>query len=276
VSGGGDGVNPMLAVWHDGRPTIGCLCELPTAMTAEIVAQAGFDWVCVDWQHGAMDAESVAAVVHMLSTHGTAPVVRVPANEAWLIQKALDAGAYGVIIPMVDSRDDAQRAIAACRFAPEGGRSFGPFRAASVVSSEPELVNRRVFCIVMVETAAGLEAIDEIATTPGLDGIFIGPWDLTLSMGLPLGSEHAIQVELDRILAAGRRHGVPVGLACASPEMARAALTDGFAFVTAGTDREFLAASAVATARAARGAERVPTAPLEQMICRMVLHSNDA
>ena len=160
--------------------------SIGNAYTAEVMANLGFDWLCVDLQHGLIDYQDLTAMLPAISTTETTPIVRVPWNEPYEIMKALDAGAYGVIVPMVNNREEALRAVSACRYPPVGLRSFGPIRAAlyggrgySVES------NGEIACIVMIETAEALENLQDIVTTPGVDGVYIGPSDLALALGLP-------------------------------------------------------------------------------------------
>ena len=122
--------NTALAAWRDDQQTIGCWLSLGNAYSAEAMAKMGFDWVCVDLQHGLLDYQDLTYMLPAISNSNATPLVRVPWNEPYEIMKALDAGAYGVIVPMVNSREEAQQAVAACRYPPDGNRSFGPIRAA--------------------------------------------------------------------------------------------------------------------------------------------------
>src|SRR5215207_10499160 len=159
---------------------------VPGSIGAEILAGAGVDYVCVDQQHGVIDYDSMVPMFQAIRAEGAAPITRVLSNDPFLIMKALDAGSWGVIVPLVNSAEDAARAASACRYPPQGIRSFGPVRAAGVIGSrDPEKLGGEVLCLVMVETREALERVDEIAATPGVDGIYIGPADLALSLGLP-------------------------------------------------------------------------------------------
>src|SRR5438552_6149692 len=140
------------------RQTVGW-CEIPSAFSAEVMSRSGFDWVCVDWQHGLAGAETLGTMIQAISMNGVAPLVRVPFNEPWLIQKALDLGAFGVVVPMVNSADEARRAAQSCQYAPAGFRSFGPIRSASVIGTDPRTVDSNVLCIVMIETLPGYENV---------------------------------------------------------------------------------------------------------------------
>lgn len=243
--------NPLRDRWESGGAAVGTWCEIPNAFTADILGRAGFDFVAVDWQHGLHGFESLLAVVHAISVGGTVPIVRVPVNAEWAIQKALDVGAFGVIVPLVGSAEEAAAAAAACRHAPRGVRSYGPIRASGAITDDPDHVNEQVLCIPMIETVSGIANIAGIASTPGVDALIIGPYDLSLSMEIPFGSPE-IAPAVEAVLRAGVKHGVPVGRHFDTPEAAHAGYEQGFSFVTIGTDREMFAATAVATAAAAR------------------------
>jgi 4-hydroxy-2-oxoheptanedioate aldolase len=227
-------------------PAVGLWASIPSSLTAEVAAAAGADYVVVDQQHGAVDPAVLMAMLQAIQGAGAAPLVRVAGNEPWPVGNALDLGAIGVIVPMVHDREQAARAVSACRYAPEGERSFGVLRGAAVP---------RPLCLVMVETLAGLDNVDEIAGTPGLDGVYIGPSDLALSLGLEptLRLEHPSVLEaIERVRAACERHGVAAGLHCLTAEDAAGFADRGFAMITAGGDLLTLRDSlrrALATAR---------------------------
>src|SRR5918999_1763656 len=208
-------LNPLKAAWAEGRTAFGLWSAIPSSFIADLAAAAGFDYLCVDQQHGLIGYESMVPMLQAIRAEGAAPITRVLSSDPFLIMKALDAGALGVIAPLVNSAEDAARAVAACRYPPRGMRSYGPVRAAGVIGSrDPEDLAGEVLCIVMVETREGLERVEEIAAEPGLDGIYIGPSDLALSLDLPptldiQEGEHAEAV--GRIREACHRHGVAAG-----------------------------------------------------------------
>lgn len=222
--------------WAKDETVFGVWAALPCAFSAELVCVPGVDYVCIDQQHGLVDYPQMLAMLRAIEGRGTVPLTRVPAGEAWLIGKALDAGVQGVVVPMVSNRAEAAAAVAACRYFPEGRRSYGPVRATMVMESRDlAVLGRQVLCFVMVETREGVERVDEIASTPGLDGIYIGPADLALGLGLPPDldkeePEHVAAVE--RILAACRRHGIVPGIQCGSGKSAQRFAERGFRFVT--------------------------------------------
>ncbi|HEV8225208.1 MAG TPA: aldolase/citrate lyase family protein [Rubrobacteraceae bacterium] len=248
--------NPLKAAWEEGRAAFGLWSVMPGTTGAEILAKAGADYVCVDQQHGVIDYGSMAPMFQAIRAGGAAPITRVLSNDPFLIMKALDAGSWGVIVPLVNSAEDAARAVSACRYPPQGIRSFGPVLAADVIGSrDPEELGGKVVCLVMVETREALERVGEIAATPGLDGVYIGPSDLALSLGLPptleiMEGEHAEAVE--RIREACHRNGIAAGIHSPSGEWARRHAQAGFDLITVASDAPLLRAAAgqeMATAR---------------------------
>ncbi|MEZ5560483.1 MAG: aldolase/citrate lyase family protein [Pseudomonadales bacterium] len=249
--------NMTLARWRAGEQTIGCWLSLANSHTAESLAQLGFDWVCVDLQHGLLDYKDLTHMLPAISRSAATPIVRVPWNEPYEIMKALDAGAYGVIVPMVNNRAEALQAVAACRYPPDGNRSFGPIRAALYGGrGYAAEANGQIACIGMIETREGLDNLEEIVTTPGLDAVYIGPADLGLALGLPpVGDtdhpEHAAAVR--RIQEACRNAGIAVGIHTSSLAYAQRYLSAGFNMVTLGSDAGFMLGAAGRELAAARG-----------------------
>jgi 4-hydroxy-2-oxoheptanedioate aldolase len=203
---------------------------------------------------------------HMLpaiSTTETTPLVRVSGNNPAEIMKVLDAGAMGVIVPLVNNRAEAAAAISACRYPPDGTRSFGPIRAALYGGrGYAAEANGQIACIVMIETKEGIEKVEEIVTTPGLGGVYIGPSDLALSIGLPpLGdtdnADHMATVE--KILSTCKRHKVPAGIHTGGLDYTKKRLEMGFDFVTLGSDAGFMSRLAAVELAAARGSAQRQT-----------------
>ena len=241
--------NTSLATWRAGGSTVGGWLSIGNAYTAETMANLGFDWLCVDLQHGMISHSDLAAMLPAISTGAATPLVRVPWNEPREIMKALDAGAYGVIVPMVNNQDEAAQAVAACRYPPAGMRSFGPIRAALYGGpGYTAEANEQLACIAMVETEEGLANLDAIAATPGLDAIYIGPADLAFALGLTPGQDddpkHVEAVA--SILAACRRHGIAAGIHTGSLAYTRQYLEQGFNLVALGSDGGFMARAAAA------------------------------
>jgi 4-hydroxy-2-oxoheptanedioate aldolase len=231
-------------VWDRGDVNLGGWCVLGSPLAAELIARVGFDWVCVDTQHGVTGHEQMVAMLTALSVTDTPAFVRVAGNEGHLIGRALDAGAQGVIVPMVNSAEEARRAVSACRYAPEGLRSWGPIRASlGVVGYDPEVGNRRVICAVMVETAAGVEAIESIVEVPGVDAVYVGPNDLTVSYGKPPSSgldDPESKAAIARIARACSSRGVVAGIHCPDVETALAWRGLGYRMFTVATDGLFV------------------------------------
>ncbi|MFM7119578.1 MAG: HpcH/HpaI aldolase family protein [Gammaproteobacteria bacterium] len=252
--------NASLAKWRAGEPTIGAWLSLANTHTAELLAHAGFDWICVDLQHGLLDYGDLRHMLPAISGTPTTPLVRVAGNNPAEIMKVLDAGAMGVIVPLVNNRAEAAAAVAACRYPPDGMRSFGPVRAALYGGrGYAAEANDQIACIVMIETKEGIANLEEIVTTPGLGGVYIGPSDLAFALGLPpVGdTENPLHVEtVDRILAACRRHGVPAGIHTSSLPWAQRRLAAGFQFVTLGSDAGFMMSAAARELAAARGTQQ--------------------
>jgi 4-hydroxy-2-oxoheptanedioate aldolase len=240
------------------QPALGIWINIPDAFVAEAMGTIGFDYVCLDLQHGLSDLASLRHSLMALRTSSAVPVVRVLRNDAGLIGQALDYGAVGVIVPMVDTPEQAANAVAACRYAPIGVRSFGPLRHSLRGPIDPATMNREARCIVMVETAAGLANVEKIAEVPGLDGIYIGPSDLAISLGVPVSefaSSAVHRAALHRIRDAALGAGIIAGLHCAGVASARVALADGFTMITTAADANLLRQGAAQTLAGVRAAD---------------------
>jgi 4-hydroxy-2-oxoheptanedioate aldolase len=246
--------------WASGATAFGGWCTMGSPFSAELLGSSGFDYVCVDLQHGLSDLELGWTMVQALRGTDAAPVVRVPYNHTPWPGKALDAGAEAVIVPMVNSRADAEMAAAACRYPPLGVRSFGPVRSGLLLGDDPVAVNAAVVCLVMIETVHAVAAADEICSTPGVDGVYIGPADLSVSMSGSLAAmgsqEHADALETVR--RACERSGIVPGLHTGGGAQARAYAEAGFKMCTLGTDAALLRTTArneLAVAREGGGGE---------------------
>ncbi len=258
--------NAALKAWREDGRTVGCWLSLANVHTAEALANVGFDWLCIDLQHGLLDYQDLTCMLPAISASAATPLVRVPWNEPYEIMKALDAGAYGVIVPMVNDRAEAEQAVAACRYPPEGIRSFGPIRAALYGGrGYAREANRHIACVAMIETRRGLDNLEEIVSTPGLDAVYIGPADLALALGIPVtgDSDHPDHArEVTRILEACKRARIGAGIHTSSLAFASRYLEAGFNMVTLGSDLGFLlraAAADLAAVRSGAPAERETT-----------------
>ena len=181
-------MNSLKSVWSEGKTALGAWLSLRDPFVAEAAATSGFDYVCIDMQHGLADYEQTVAMLTRSARTPTVPIVRVPWNEQGIIGRVLDAGAMGVIIPMVNSPEEAKRAVDACRYAPVGTRSFGPLSAGMRYGGAYfGAANESVACIPMIETRGAVETLDDILAVPGIDAVYVGPADLSVTYGLPPG-----------------------------------------------------------------------------------------
>ena len=244
-------------IWNSSGTTLGGWLSVPSAMTAEATARAGFDYVCLDVQHGAIDYSDVVTMIPAIELGGSRPIARAPWNEPGMIGKLLDAGAHGVIIPMVNTAAEAEAAVRACRYAPAGARSSGP-TLVQMRTDRPyfEWARDNVACIPMIETVQAVENLDEILTVPGIDAVYVGPSDLSITLGLGPGNhdESAVFVEaLDTIAAACARAGIVAGIH-ATGALAADRLDRGYRMATVAGDVQAMKAGLAAELAQARGA----------------------
>ncbi len=225
---------------------------MPTSVSSEVMSATGLDYVCLDMQHGLIGYVDMVPMLQAMD--GPTPVVRVLENTPGHIGKALDAGAMGVIVPMVNSRAECEAAMRAARYAPGGSRSFGPTRAAQVEGPDYfERANADVALLPMIETAAAVADLDGILTVPGVEAIYVGPADLSISLGHGPEGEHPDFLEaLDTIVAGCRRHGVVAGIHT-SVATARDRLDRGFTMLTIAADLAALRAGIAEDIRRVRG-----------------------
>ena len=234
-------MNHVKQLWREGKPAVGGWLSIPHCYPAEVMAHTGLDWLCIDMQHGCIDYSDVVPMLTAISTTAVTPLVRVPWNEPSMIMKVLDAGAYGVIVPMVSNRAEAERAVAACRYPPAGIRSNGPNRALLYGGADYQKhADREMICAVMIETAEGIEKMDEIISTPGLDVAYIGPTDLALALGLApvMDNEEPKHVAtVNRMLETCRRHKVVAGIHTGGSRFTQRYIDQGFRMVMLIADR---------------------------------------
>lgn len=201
--------------WAAGDETLGFWLSVPTSISAEIAARQPVDYVCVDTQHGVNDYMTMVGMLQAIELAGNTPLARVPWNEPGIIGKTLDAGAYGVIVPMVNTREQAEALVQAARYAPDGSRSWGPLVASLRHPDNRGWAAEHVAVIPMIETAEALENLDDILSVQGVDAIYVGPADLSLSLGLAPQPDHDSPIfndALAAIVAGCRRHGVVPGI----------------------------------------------------------------
>ena len=237
-------VNPLLEQWRIGGAVRGFWATIPSSVSVELIAANRPDYVCIDMQHGSIGFDAAVGMLQAIWAHGVSPLVRVPANNPAAIMQALDAGALGVVVPLVSSPEEAAAAVAACRYPPRGIRSFGPLRASTVMRSRETTDLEQVACIVMVETLEGIDQLDAIAATEGLTGIYAGPADLSLVLGLPPSfkqKDPRHEEVIERIRLACERTGIVPGITCVGDtEHARQRLEQGFRMVAVGNDSALL------------------------------------
>tara|TARA_B100001123_G_scaffold422145_1_gene530673 strand:- start:17877 stop:18539 length:663 start_codon:yes stop_codon:yes gene_type:complete len=218
------------------------------------MANEDFDYVCIDMQHGGIDYQTALTMLQAISTTETMPFVRVPWNEPGIIMKMLDAGAMGVIIPMVNSVEEATAAVAACRYHPLGNRSFGPLRATIYAGADYfEHANTEVACIPMIETEQALDNLDNILSVPGIDAVYVGPADLSITLGQQpaMANEGRFEKERLRIAKACKASGVVAGIH-ANADLAEKHAASGFQLVTISSDQGGMRVAARADLKIAR------------------------
>ncbi len=247
-------INRALRQWRAGEPSLGVWLSTGDLYAAEILAGLGFDWLCIDLQHGFTDPADLAAMVMATRGSPTTAIVRVAGNQFDQIGRALDAGAHGVIVPMVSTVEEARRAAAACRYPPDGMRSMGPVRGVADAADYIRTSSEETACVVMIETAEGLANVEAIAAIRGVDALFIGPADLCAALGLSSTDYEApaFKAALQTILAAGVKARKPVGIFGYSAGLARRYFAEGFTFAPIGTDTLFIREGAAAALKTAR------------------------
>lgn len=240
--------NRLRALWREDRAAVNGWLAIPDSFSAETMAHAGWDSLTIDLQHGIVDYQAMVPMLQAISTTATVPLVRVPWLEPGILMKTLDAGAYGVICPMVNTREDAQRLVAYTHYAPKGTRSFGPMRGFLYGGADyPQHADATIVRFAMIETRQALDNLDAILSVEGLDAIYIGPSDLSLSLGCRPdmdNPEPPVAQAIDHILARAKAHGVVAGIHNMGADAARARIAKGFRFVTIGSDARLLAAGA--------------------------------
>jgi 4-hydroxy-2-oxoheptanedioate aldolase len=250
--------NRLRQLWAEDKAAINGWLAVPNSFSAEVMAHAGWDTLTIDLQHGVIGYDALLPMLQAISTTPTVPIVRVPWLDPAMLMKSLDAGAYGVICPMINTRDDAARLVAYTHYAPQGGRSFGPVRAMIYGGPDyPQHANSTIVSFAMIETAQALDNLDAILSVEGLDAVYVGPSDLSLSLGCkPVFDdlEPKAQQAIEHIVARATAHGVKAGIHNGRADVARARIAMGYRFVTIGSDARILAAGSQQILEAARAA----------------------
>ena len=231
-----------------GEPIINGWLQIPSSFSAEVMSNQGWDSITIDMQHGVIDYPSALQMLQAISTTDVTPLARVNWNEPGQIMKILDAGCYGIICPMVSNKYEAERFVKACLYPPKGYRSYGPIRG--LVYGGPDYAdeaNSEILKFAMIETKESLENLDEIMKTSGLDGIYIGPADLSLAIGQkpsfdkPEGDP--VYKEIMRILDHAKKNNIIAGIQNGQPEYAEQMIKKGFQLVTIGSDQRYMTAA---------------------------------
>ena len=240
--------NRLRTLWKEGKAAVNGWLAIPNGFSAESMAHQGWDALTIDLQHGLIDYQAMVQMLQAISTTDTVPVVRVPWLEPGILMKTLDAGAYGVICPMVNTREDAQKLVAWTHYQPRGTRSFGPVRALLYGGADyPQHANDTIVAFAMIETAQALDNLDAILSVEGLDAIYIGPSDLSLALGCKPTFDDVdppVAQAIDHILERAKAHGVVAAIHNGSAQAALARIAKGFQFVTVSSDARLMAAGA--------------------------------
>ena len=232
-----------------GEASVGCWLSLPSPEAAEYVGRFGFDWLVVDTEHNAIDVRTMGQMIGAIGSSATAPLVRIPWNTPEHFKRALDAGAWGVVVPMVNSKEEAEAAVRAARYHPLGERSVGGSRHALGFDATPAeyyaRADEEILLVVQIEHEQGVERADEILGVPGVDACFIGPNDLAASLGLGRGApyewDHPRLVEaIAHIREACDRNGVAPGIHTSGAEAVNRRLAEGFRFVAMASELRYM------------------------------------
>ena len=242
--------NRLRTLWKEDKAAVNGWLAIPSSFAAETMAHQGWDTLTIDMQHGVIDYADMLHMLQAISTTPTVPIVRVPWLEPGILMKALDAGAYGVICPMINTREDAQKLVAYTHYAPRGTRSFGPVRATLYGGADyPTQANDTIVSFAMIETRQALDNLDDILSVEGLDAVYIGPSDLSLSVGCKPGFDDVdplVAQAMDHICERAKAHGVKAGVHNGRPDVALARVAKGFRFVTVSSDARLIAAGSQA------------------------------
>jgi 4-hydroxy-2-oxoheptanedioate aldolase len=234
-------INPLKARLDAGKPAVGVLVTMPSAHTAQVLAHAGFDWLFLDMEHGPIGIESVHAMITATTGTRAAPIVRVPWNVHWLAKPALDAGAMGIIFPMIRSAAEAEEAARAMRYPPTGERGFGPFyaplRFGLTMQTYVDPADREVLTILLIEHKDAIDDIERIVAVEGVDACLIAPFDLAMSYGHRDGPDHPeVKEGIARAEKAILASKVHLGGLALTPDLANAMIGRGYRLILTGFD----------------------------------------
>ncbi len=246
--------NRMKRAIKEGKPALGIMIGSVSPLAAEAVAKTGFDWVMIDLQHGEPQLSNVVSLLQGISTTDATPFVRVPINAFAPINRALDLGAYGIVVPLVNTPEDAAAAVHAARYPPLGARSYGPIRAALYAGGDDyfSASNDEVALIAMIETAEGVKNVREIVGTDGIDGCYIGPNDLSISYGVSPGGDtgeamaEPVETAMATVLTACKEAGKAAGIHVYNAKAANRRFKQGFNFVSISNEINLMRAAVAA------------------------------
>lgn len=242
-------INKIKKMMIDGKPVLNGWLQIPSTVSTEVMANEGWDSLTVDMQHGLIDYSSALPMLQTISTTEVVPLARVNWNEPGQIMKILDAGCYGIICPMVSNKKEAENFVQSCMYPPQGYRSFGPVRGFLYGGSDyPKYANDELLKFAMIETKESLDKLDEIMSTPGLSGIYIGPADLSIALGEEPGFDKPEGTkaynEICRILETAKKHNIFAAIHNGTSEYALKMIKKGFNLVTVGSDHRSISMGA--------------------------------
>ncbi len=246
--------NPVKAKLKAGEPSFGTWLSLGDLFATRVLARLGFDWLTLDIEHQAFDWSQAATIFAAIADAGCVPLARVPEGSHSLIKRVLDAGAWGIVVPMVDTVEQARRAIAAAKYPPVGNRSVGggmhSLNFAATSAEYYRRANDEILVVLQTESPTGVENAEAIYALPGVDAIFVGPVDLRANMRKPDGTEatdDAFENLLARVIAAGKKTGTPTGIHVMTPEAAHARAAQGMQFIAIASELRMMTEKAQQT-----------------------------
>ncbi len=249
--------NNLKKMLAEGKRTVNGWVSIPSSFAAEIYAAQGFESVALDMQHGALDINDVVPLLQAICLSDATPMARVPWNNPADIMRVLDAGAYGIICPMINTKKEAEALVQAGRYAPMGARSIGPFRAAHYAGADyPQHANNEILLIAMIETTEAVKNLDEILAVKGLDGVYVGPGDLSISMGHPPTldpSDKGVLAAIAEIAKKTRAAGKIAGVHTDGPATAAKRYAEGYQFCTLLNDIRVMANAVNAMVKETKG-----------------------
>jgi len=247
-------MNRLQEIWASGGAVVNAWCSIPSSFSAEVMAHQGFDSITIDMQHGLIGYQVATTMLQAIAATPVVPLVRVPWRDPGSVMKILDAGAMGVICPMINTRRDAEELVSACKYPPRGFRSFGPVRAKYAAGGSWKgggdyhvTANEDTLVIPMIETKEAIRNLNDILDVPGVAGIYVGPSDLSMSHGKPPRSgarDPEVIAARRAILAGAQAKGIPAGIHTNSRDVAVEMVGDGFQLVTLQSDERFLTSKA--------------------------------